>query len=200
MSQIIDASTRSLQQTAAAAQKTLGQLASTIDGQVAEMQTNQNIIADQQSEIAANEKRIETEVRNAAAEIRLQVKEDRSAVLDTLLNESELVAVKQDVLDDLHVRAVTAEQESAAAVAKAVKAAERDLATKHSIEITEIKNAAALKSAQLEANAKADKAQIEMLVKQVATLENTIALNREAETARTTALASSSVTVNNGKQ
>lgn len=199
MSQIIDAATRSLQQTATAAQKSLGQLQATIEGQIAEIQTNANKIADQETTFAENEKAIETAVRNAAAEIRLQVKEDADSVLSDLLGERGLISLKPTDVRDLEERAAIAERDAANEAAKAVKAAEQKLHSEYGAKLSAVKHESALQLAEHVANAKADKAQIEMLIKQVDTLENTIALNREAETARTQALAQSSVTVNNNK-
>ena len=199
MSKIIDASTRALEQTAASAAKTLGQLSASIEGQVAEMQSNQNTIIDQGNLIAANEKRIEIEVRGAAAEVRLQVREDRKAVLGQLLAEEGLVATTDTNLSELRQRAASAEMSAEAEVQKAVKSAEQLLHSAYGSEIAGLKADHKVEIAQLNANAQRDIAMLQALTKQVDALQETITANREAETARTQALAQSSITVNNGK-
>lgn len=199
MSQIIDSSVRALQQQTAATLKANAQLAATIEGQVAEIQANQNTLADQGNLIAANEKRIEMEVRSAAAEISLQVKENRKGVLTQLLVEEGLVATTQAEIDASNEAIQAAEAKAARTEFEAVKQAESYLHSKYGAQITELKSNQKVELATYTANAARDKDLIEALRKQVASLEATIEANREAETARTTALANSSVTVNNGK-
>lgn len=199
MSQYIDNSVRALQQQTAATLKANAQLASTIESQVSEIQANQNTIADQGNLIAANEKRIEMEVRSAAAEISLQVKENRKGVLTQLLVEQGLVATTQAEIDASNEAIQAAEAKAARTEFEAVKQAESYLHSKYGAQITELKSNHKVELATYTANAARDKDLIEALRKQVASLEATIEANREAETARTTALANSSVTVNNGK-
>lgn len=199
MSQIIDASTRALQQQAATTTKTIGQLAATLDGQVSEIQANQNTIADQKITMEANKAEIETQVREAKAEIRLQVKEDADSVLSDLLGARGLISLKPSEVEDLEDRALTAERDAAKQVEAAVKTTESKLHSQYGSKISEINAENKVQLATFTANAARDADLIDALRKQVAGLEKTIDANREAETARTTALANSSVTVNNGK-
>jgi polyhydroxyalkanoate synthesis regulator phasin len=199
MSQIIDASTRALAQQAATTNKTIAQLVATIDGQVVEIQTNANTIADQENMIAANEKRIESEVRNAAAEIRLQVKEDRKAVLSTLLGEEGLVATTQAEIDETNQQIQDLEAKAARTEFDAVRVAESKLHAQYKGQISNLEADHKVAIATYTANAQRDAEIIDSLRKQVAGLEKTIEANREAETARTTAMAQPAVTINQGK-
>lgn len=199
MSQIIDNSVRALQQQAAATAKAAAQLAATLDGQVAEIQTNANTLADQEATIAANKAAVETQVREAKAEIRLQVKEDRKTVLSQLLAEEGLVATTRAEIDASNEAIQAAEAKAARTEFDAVKAAESKLHARYGSELSELRAEHKVELATYTANAQRDKEIIDGLRKQVESLEATIVANREAETARTQAMAQSSVTVNNGK-
>lgn len=196
MSQAVDNSTRALAQTGAQLQKLLVALPATVDAQLAAIQENANLIADQALEVEANKKAIEAQVRDAAAEVRLQVKEDKESVLTDLLGEFGLTGVKPEVIRELSLRAETAEltlkQAEWHAVDAAVKSANAAAASK----LQTVESNHKVEIATLNANATRDADLIAGLKVQVADLQETIRLNREAETARTQALAQSSVTVN----
>ena len=68
MSLVIDNATRALAQTGTQVQKLLVGLPAAVESLLADIQTNANTIADQESSIAENTKRIEAEVRDQAAE------------------------------------------------------------------------------------------------------------------------------------
>ena len=199
MSLVIDNSTRALTQTAAQVSKLVAQLPATIEAQVAEIQANQNILADQAGEIAANQKAIETAVREAGAEIRLQVKEDEDKVLNSLLVSRGLVATTEADIEDGRDRIEAAERKANSAEYEAVKSAESKLHSQYGSKIYEITSNHKVEVATLNANSSRDADLIAGLKAQVADLQETIRLNREAETARTQALAQSSVTINQGK-
>lgn len=200
MSQIIDNSVRALQQQAAATAKANAQLAATLEGQVAEIQTNQNTLADQEAAITANEKRIESEVRNAAAEIRLQVKEDRKAVLNTLLEEEGLVATTQAEIDQANQQIQEAEAKAARTEFDAVKAAESRLHADYKGQIAKINADNSVALAEFKANAKADQAQIESLKGQVEQLRKDIEAERNARiTIAEHESKAAGVTINQGK-
>lgn len=199
MSHIIDASTRALQQTAASAVKTLAQLQATVDGQLVEIQNNANTLVDQSNLISANEKRIENEVREAAAEIRLQVKEDEDSVLSDLLGERGLISIEPAVFEQLKDRAIEAEDNVEATIKNEVAKAESALHARYKAELNTVAADHKVELATLNANSGRDADLIAGLKTQVAELQETIRLNREAETARTQALAQSSVTVNNAR-
>lgn len=199
MSQIIDNSTRALAQTGAQIQKMLVALPATIDAQLAEIQSNENTLADQGNLIAANTRSIETQVREAGAAIRLQVKEDRDSVLSDLLGEFGLTAVKPSDLSELKHRADEAEQALEKAEWTAIKGAVAQAQSKAESDLKDVKASHAVAIAQLNADAKSDATTIALLKDQIEQLQRTIDANREAETARTQALAQSSITVNNGK-
>lgn len=200
MSQIIDAATRALQQQAAATVKANLQLSNTLEAQLAEIQSNQNTLADQADQIAENEKQIETAVRSAAAEIRLQVKEDRKQVLAQLLVDEGLVATTeaeinagQQALQEALTRANRTEFD-------AVTAAEAALHAKYNAEITHLKSEYAVALATFKADASADESKIAMLEDQVEQLRNDIKAERDARiTIAEHESKAAGVTINQGK-
>lgn len=196
MSQAVDNSTRALAQTGAQVQKLLAALPATVDAQLAAIQENANLIADQALEVEANKKAIEAQVRDAAAEVRLQVKEDKESVLTDLLGEFGLTGVKPEVIRELSLRAETAEQTLKQAEWHAVDAAVKSANAAAASKLQTVESNHKVEIATLNANATRDADLIAGLKVQVADLQETIRLNREAETARTQALAQSSVTVN----
>ena len=196
MSQAVDNSTRALAQTGAQLQKLLVALPATVDAQLAAIQENANLIADQALEVEANKKAIEAQVRDAAAEVRLQVKEDKESVLTDLLGEFGLTGVKPEVIRELNLRAETAEQTLKQAEWHAVDAAVKSANAAAASKLQTVESNHKVEIATLNANATRDADLIAGLKVQVADLQETIRLNREAETARTQALAQSSVTVN----
>ena len=196
MSQAVDNSTRALAQTGAQLQKLLVALPATVDAQLAAIQENANLIADQALEVEANKKAIEAQVRDAAAEVRLQVKEDKESVLTDLLGEFGLTGVKPDVLRELSSRANVAEAALEKAEWTAVDAAVKSANAAAASKLQTVESNHKVEIATLNANATRDADLIAGLKVQVADLQETIRLNREAETARTQALAQSSVTVN----
>ena len=200
MSQAVDNSIRQLTQTGAQVQKLLLTLPATIESQLAEIQNNENTIADQSNIIEANQRQIETDVRSAAAEVRLQIKEDRKAVLTQLLADESLIATTEAQLSELKTRAVVAEQEAATEVQKAVKAAESALHAKYGSEISNLKADHKVQTAELNAKATSDATTIELLKGQIESLEATIKANREADVAKAEAASKASgVVVNTGK-
>lgn len=199
MSLVIDNATRALAQTGTQVQKLLVGLPAAVESLLADIQTNANTIADQESSIAENTKRIEAEVRDQAAEIRLRVKEDSREVLGQLLKADGLAYISQADLRGLQTQLEEANNAAERTEFQAVKSAEQSLHSKYGSEIAGLKADHKVEIAQLNANAQRDTAMLQALSKQVDTLQETITANREAETARTQALAQSSITVNNGK-
>lgn len=200
MSQIIDNSVRALQQQAAATAKAAAQLAATLDGQVAEIQTNANTLADQEATIAANKAKVETQVREAKAEIRLQVKEDRKAVLAQLLTEDGLVATTQAEIDASNEAIQAAEAKAQRTEFEAVNAAQNALHNKYGAEISRLKAEHAVALAEFKANAKSDAAQISSLEGQVAQLRKDIEAERNARiTIAEHESKAAGVTINQGK-
>ena len=196
MSQVIDSATRALSQTGTQVQKLLIGLPAAVEGLLADIQTNANTIADQEATIAENAKRIDAEVRDQAAEIRLRVKEDSEQVLDQLLSVNGLAKISRVDLVNLRADLENTSQAAAETEFKAVDVAKDALHSKYGNDIAGLKADHKVEIAQLNANAQRDNAMLKALTNQVASLEATIVANREAETARTQALAQSSITVN----
>lgn len=200
MSQVIDNATRALSQTGVQVQKLLIGLPAAVEGLIADIQANANTIADQESAIAENTKRIESEVRDQAAEIRLRVKEDSREVLGQLLKADGLAYISQADLRGLQTQLEEANNAAERTEFQAVKSAEQSLHSKYGSEIAGLKADNKVELATFTANSQRDAELIAGLRAQVAQLEATITANREAETERTKALAQPNVTVNNGKQ
>ena len=200
MSQTVNNSTRALAQTGAQIQKMLVALPATIDAQLASIQENENTLADQGNLIAANTRSIETQVREAGAEIRLQVKEDRDSVLSDLLGEFGLTAVKPVELSALKQRADEAEQALEKAEWTAVKGAVAQAQAKAESDLKDVKASHAVAIAQLNADAKSDETTIALLKGQIDQLQRTIDANREAEITKAEhASKAAGVVVNAGK-
>ena len=200
MSQIIDNSTRALAQTGAQIQKMLVALPATIDAQLTSIQENENTLADQGNLISANARSIETQVREAGAEIRLQVKEDRESVLTALLGEFGLTGVAPEKLTELNNRVAEAEQALERAEWHAVKGAVAQAQAKADYELKDAKTSYAVAVAQLNADAKSDATTIALLKGQIEQLQRTIDANREAEITKAEhAAKAQGVVVNAGK-
>ena len=200
MSQIIDNSTRALAQTGAQIQKMLVALPATIDAQLTSIQENENTLADQGNLISANARSIETQVREAGAEIRLQVKEDRESVLTDLLGEFGLTGVAPEKLTELNNRVAEAEQALERAEWHAVKGAVAQAQAKADYELKDVKTSYAVAVAQLNADAKSDATTIALLKGQIEQLQRTIDANREAEITKAEhAAKAQGVVVNAGK-
>lgn len=196
MSQAVDNSTRALAQTGAQVQKLLAALPATVDAQLAAIQENANIIADQALEVEANKKAIEVQVRDAAAEIRLQVKEDQDRVLSELLGSRGLITTTEEEQQVRTNELTIAVQRANQAEFVAVKEAESKLHSHYKSQLAGLEADHKVEIATLNANAARDSDLIAALRKQVESLEATLVAQREAETERTKALAQSSVTVN----
>lgn len=200
MSQIIDNSTRALAQTGAQIQKMLVALPATIDAQLTSIQENENTLADQGNLISANARSIETQVREAGAEIRLQVKEDRESVLTALLGEFGLTGVAPEKLTELNNRVAEAERALELAEWHAVKGAVAQAQAKADYELKDVKTSYAVAVAQLNADAKSDATTIALLKGQIEQLQRTIDANREAEITKAEhAAKAQGVVVNAGK-
>lgn len=191
----VEQANRVLTQTTAQLQKASASLAASIEAQVQDLQHNANKLASQEDQIAANDKRIDAEVREASAEIALRVKENSSAVLTELLADRQLVALPHAEVVALENRATQAEAEAEAKVNAAVKAAVNSANTRHEQDMLAVASKHKVEIAQLTANAKSDESTIEMLRAQVDSLQETIAANRDAETKRMEALSRPAVNV-----
>ena len=200
MSQIVDNSIRALAQTGSQIQKLLVTLPAIIDAQLVEIQNNENTIADQKNLISANERSIETQVREAAAEIRLQVKEDSDSVLGNLLADRDLVAITAIEKAELEQRVKEAELAAQQTEFVAVKQAESKLHAAYKVELASRDSEYKVAVAEYAAGAKSDATTIALLKGQIASLEATIEANREAEIEKAKAAAQAQgVIVNAGK-
>lgn len=200
MSQSVTTAQRALAQTGASVQKLFAELPKTVETMLAEIQTHANTLADQETLIAANTTRIEAEVRSAGADIKLRVKEDSRKVLAELLQADGLAHITKTDLNALNGQLQAAQAAAEQTEFSAVKAAQSALHAQYGSKIKDLESDHKVANATMTANAQRDADLISSLRAQVASLEATITANREAETERTTALANSSVTVNNGKQ
>lgn len=111
-------------------------------------------IEDKQAELAALTSRNDTAIREADAELRLRIKENREKVLSELLAESGLAKIPALELDALRKELASALAKDAtelkAAVDQAVNAANREAASVAALKEAETKVAAAQKDATID--------------------------------------------------
>lgn len=123
---VLDRANKALQNTVATLAKTVADLGTL--AQQSEAVTLQ--IEDQNAQLAQLQAANDTAFREGAAELRLQVKEDRDSVLTALLNEAGLARISGENLTALQTNLAEAlrkdDTELKAAVAQAVAATQRD--------------------------------------------------------------------------
>lgn len=137
--------------------------------------------------------------REAKIDLDLRVRENEDKVRNDLLKKAGLIATTQAELTELEEAAALSEaranQTERAEVAQAIAAAKAQAAN----EMLAVQAEHKVTIAQLKANAERDAAMIASLNGQVIVLQDTIAENRKAETARTEAMAKSTINVTNAK-
>lgn len=193
---ILERANKALQTTVVGIEKTISDLQAMV--QASEALAIR--IEDQNAESAALAAANEETRRSAAAELRLQLKEDREAVTDGLLKEAGLARITQAEVDslraDLAAKVASDDAELKKAVAVAVQAANRDAQAVAAQKEADVRVAVAQKDAQIvnltEKNA--------FLTQQIAQANLTIEAERQTrlEIAKADAQRQG-VVVNNGK-
>lgn len=193
---ILERANKALQATVVGIEKTISDLQSMV--QASEALAIR--IEDQNAESAALTAANEETRRSAAAELRLQLKEDREAVTDALLKEAGLARITQSEVDalraDLAAKVAADDAELKKAVAVAVQAANREAQAVAAQKEADVRVAVAQKDAQIvnltEKNA--------FLTQQIAQANLTIEAERQTrlEIAKADAQRQG-VVVNNGK-
>lgn len=193
---ILERANKALQATVVGIEKTISDLQSMV--QASEAMAIR--IEDQNAESAALAAANEETRRAAAAELRLQLKEDREAVTDGLLKETGLARITQAEVDalraDLAAKVASDDAELKKAVAVAVQAANREAQAVAAQKEADVRVAVAQKDAQIvnltEKNA--------FLTQQIAQANLTIEAERQTrlEIAKADAQRQG-VVVNNGK-
>lgn len=199
VSTVLDKSARALAVGQIAIGKVVADLQAGVDALVNQQNTLAQDIEFKGRELQEITATTDTAARDAKIDLDFRVRENESLVLSQLLKKTGQVATTNSHLEQLNEAVSDASARANHAEFAAVKAAEHALHTKYGIEITGLKSDHKVEIAQLNANAQRDSAMLKALAAQVESLQTTIVANREAETARTQALAQSSITVNNGK-
>ena len=198
-STVLDKSTRALAVGQTAFGKVIAELQSGVDTLALQQANLAQDIEFKGRELAEVTAQTDTAVRDAKIDLDFRVRENEGKVLAELLRKTGQVASTQAELNELAETAQAAEVRATQTEFAAVKSAEQSLHAKYGSEIAGLKSDHKVEIAQLNANAQRDSAMLKALTDQVASLQTTIVANREAETARTQALAQSSITVNNCK-
>ena len=199
VSTVLDKSARALAVGQTAIGKVIADLQSGVDALVNQQSTLAQDIEFKGRELQEITATTDAAARDAKIDLDFRVRENETSVLNQLLKKAGLVATTNANLEELQDAVSDATTRANQAEFAAVKSAEQSLHAKYGSEIAGLKSDHKVEIAQLNANAQRDSAMLKVLTDQVASLQTTIVANREAETARTQALAQSSITVNNGK-
>ncbi len=183
-SALLSRTTTGLLKVAADIQKHSDNLASLVEtsGQVSEE------IMLKQAELDEITKNVETSIREANAEIALQVKENKAAVLETLHAEFGLANVTVEQVEELRATVDNFEKNFSSDLESAVEEATKITAIQHKAELDKLSLEHQLQSSEAEARKDSDAKRIKDLELQVEKLEQTVSAERDArvqiETAR----------------
>jgi len=200
VSTVLEKSTRAL----AAGQAAIGKVIIELESGVATLIAQQQSLAQdiefkgrELAEVAAN---TEAAVRDAKIELDFRVRENEDQVRNDLVKKAGLVTVTQAALTELEEDAAVANVRANQAEFEAVKRAEQALHAKYGSEIANLKAEQKVELAELNAQAKSDATTIALLKGQIASLEETIKANREADVQKAEAASKAAgVVVNAGK-
>lgn len=137
-------------------------------------------IAEAQQELNGIHSKTETTIREAAADIKLRIKEDKIEVLNDLLEEFDLAHISTDTLNDMAEKIVALGADNDANLNKAVAIATNQTKAVGEKALAEAESNHKVDVAEKDAEIKAQSREIEFLSKQVASLEETISDERQA--------------------
>lgn len=153
-----------------------------------------------QSDLAAIQQETQDKVRRSKVDLSLQVEENKKKVLDNLLKEFGLANISMAELTKMSTELLTAKQENASEVSKAVGAAVATVRAEAAATIERQDAAHRVAVAEKDAALTAKDMQIQMLQDSVSRLEATIVAEREARVAEAEARSrAQGVVVNNTK-
>ena len=126
------------------------------------------------------EDQTKTQVREAAIELDLAVRENEQDVLTSLLQRYRYAAITQEAVQALQNRVSAAESVNAEAIAKAADEKSRSIYASTSAQVTALKAEHAVDSANISADLKAAHMQISFLQRQVIDLQAQVEADRTA--------------------
>ena len=200
VSTVLEKSTRALAAGQAAIGKVIVDLEAGVAALVAQQQSLAQDIEFKGRELAEVTANTEAAVRDAKIELDFRVRENEDQVRIDLVKKAGLVTVTQAALTELEEDAAVANARANQAEFEAVKRAEQALHAKYGSEIANLKAEQKVELAELNAQAKSDATTIALLKGQIASLEETIKANREADVQKAEAASKAAgVIVNAGK-
>lgn len=181
VSTVLEKSTRAL----AAGQTAIGKVIVDLEAGVAALVAHQQSLAQdiefKGRELAEVNANTEAAVRDAKIALDFRVRENEDKVRIDLVKKAGLVTTTQAALTELEKDAAVANARTNQAEFEAVKRAEQALHAKYGSEIANLKADQKVELAELNAQAKSDATTIALLKGQIASLEETIKANREAD-------------------
>ena len=200
VSTVLEKSTRALAAGQAAIGKVIIDLEAGVTALVAQQQALAQDIEFKGRELAEVTANTEAAVRDAKIELDFRVRENEDKVRIDLVKKAGLVTITQAALTELEEDTAAANVRANQAEFEAVKRAEQALHVKYGSEIASLKADQKVELAKLNAQAMSDASTIALLKGQIASLEETIKANREADVQKAEAASKAAgVVVNAGK-
>ena len=200
VSTVLEKSTRALVAGQTAIAKVIADLESGVSSLVAQQQSLAQDIEFKGRELAEVTATTDAAVRDAKIDLDFRVRENEDKVRNDLVKKAGLVTTTQAALTELEEDAAVAYARANQSEFEAVKRAEQALHAKYGSEIANLKADQKVELAELNAQAKSDATTIALLKGQIASLEETIKANREADVQKAEAASKAAgVVVNAGK-
>lgn len=200
VSTVLEKSTRALVAGQTAIGKVIVDLEAGVAALVAQQQSLAQDIEFKGRELAEVTANTEAAVRDAKIELDFRVRENEDKVRIDLVKKAGLVTTTQAALTELEEDAVVANARANQSEFESVKRAEQALHAKYGSEIANLKADQKVELAELNAQAKSDATTIALLKGQIASLEETIKANRDADVQKAEAASKAAgVVVNAGK-
>ena len=200
VSTVLEKSTRALAAGQAAIGKVIVDLEAGVTALVAQQQSLAQDIEFKGRELAEVTANTEAAARDAKIELDFRIRENEEQVRNELVKKAGFVTTTQAEIKALVEEAQAAHVRAAQTEFEAVKRAEQALHAKYGAEIANLKADQKVELAELNAQAKSDATTIALLKGQIASLEETIKANREADVQKAEAASKAAgVVVNAGK-
>ena len=200
VSTVLEKSTRALAAGQAAIGKVIVDLEAGVTALVAQQQSLAQDIEFKGRELAEVTANTEAAARDAKIELDFRIRENEVQVRNELVKKAGLITTTQAALNALVEEAQAESVRASQTEFEAVKRAEQALHAKYGAEIANLKAEQKVELAELNAQAKSDATTIALLKGQIASLEETIKANREADVQKAEAASKAAgVVVNAGK-
>ena len=193
---MLDRSSKTLNKAKETLLKTMQELATLID--VSENLTDD--IEFKASDLAAIDKEMENKLRDAKAELVISIKENDSAVLNTLMQQRGLAEITLDKLEELELNYREASTDNKEAISDAIYSTEHRLITEHKHAQNALTATHDVATAELNASVTAKTNEVNFLKMSLQTAQDTLQAEREARVSIAASEANAAgVTVNTSK-